>query len=175
MHRNCRCCSMWWASDGPGAPHTPQSISLTTARCLRSLGLSRLFIFFLNSRFSQTGGLAAAMGFPLVVRQKPKLHIQVFRLNLPHYFAVDIHHKPVSATMAAQIKNWRLLVALFTSHAAFIAPRSTAALKSWGWLNCDSRMPSSWPLATIPAQVSCHSLPWTTPGRVTFNSSSHRS
>jgi hypothetical protein len=36
---------MWWASEGPTAPQTPQGISLTTARCLRSRWVRQLFTF----------------------------------------------------------------------------------------------------------------------------------
>jgi hypothetical protein len=41
-----------------------------------------------------------------------------------------VHDNAVSAPVAIEIKNAATLFAKFTGHAAFIAPRITAALKS---------------------------------------------
>jgi len=56
---------MWWASEGSAAPQTPQGKDLTAAKCRLWGAVSLLFT---QPRLSQTGGLAPAIGFALVVR-----------------------------------------------------------------------------------------------------------
>jgi hypothetical protein len=78
---------MWWASDGPAAPQTPQGISLIARRCLRSLALSRLFIVFLDPLLLFANRIAPAMGLFCVIRHQTKLALDFIHQLLTHDFA----------------------------------------------------------------------------------------
>jgi hypothetical protein len=123
---------MWWASDGPAAPQTPQGISLIARRCLRSLALSRLFIVFLDPLLFFANLIAPAMGLLRVIRHKTKLTLDLLHQLLTHDFAWLAHRNALAALLAMKVKNSRVIFTILTIHAAFIAPRRTAALNSWG-------------------------------------------
>ena len=70
------------------------------------------------------------MRFPLVIRKKPPLKFNVFSHSLANNLARFRHNNAVFATVAMQVENPAALFTIITGHAAFIAPRRTAALNS---------------------------------------------
>ena len=76
--------------------------------------------------------LTPTVGLALVVRQKAPASLDVFSHLLASNLAGLAHNNAVFAAVAMQVKNATTLFAVFTGHAAFMAPRRTAALNSCG-------------------------------------------
>ena len=127
MQVNWSPCSIWWASEGPTAPQTPQGISLTASRCRRSLALSRLFIVLFDPLLLFANLIAAAMRLPRVILNQTKLPLNLHSQVLAHDFARLAHDNPLPAIFAMKVKDSAIIFTIVALHQ--FAFRSIALLE----------------------------------------------